>query len=615
VSAADALVQQLPRITLVVGKGGVGKTTTAAALAMHSAERVAPTRVLSTDPAKALPSVLGHQLSTTAAPVPGFERLEAQVLDAGELRAQFMARWGDTIRTILDRGTYLDDTDIGPLVDTAMPGSDEIFSALELARLIGDSGAPRLVVDTAPTGHTLRLLNLPRTFRALIRLLDAMQSKHRFMVRTLTRSYRADQADAFLTEMTTLVTALEGALRDPKACAAVMVTNAQPLVVAETVRYLEQLRELRVSVRAIVWNGVAGPSTPPVAEVNQYVVPRLESWPVGRDGLRQWLDAMTEARSSAGPAKRAAGARSQPAASASSQTASNAGVDFERIIRPLTIVAGKGGVGKTTVACVLGLRAAESKRTLLVSTDPAPSLADALRQPIPDADTAVTGAPRLFARQMDASAAFARLRSEYEARVDALFDGLVAGGVDLSQDRAVARDLLSLAPPGVDEVYALSLLSDALFKDHYERVIVDPAPTGHLLRLLEMPELALAWSHQLLRLMLKYKDVTGLGETAQEILEFARNLRAVDALLRDEQRCATVLVTLDEPVVQTETARLAGAVRERGVSVAAVIRNRATSRPALPVPEAQVQLEAPATDPPPVGVAALVQWSNSWAAT
>src|SRR5205823_11408090 len=109
---------------------------------------------------------------------------------------------------------------------------------------------------------------------------------------------------------------------------------------------------------------------------------------------------------------------------------------------------------------------------------------------------------------------------------------------DMTHDRAIARDLLSLAPPGIDEVYALSLISDALFKDRYERVVVDPAPTGHLLRLLEMPQLALAWSHQLLRLMLKYKEVTGLGDAARDLLDFSKNLREVEALLRDASRCA-----------------------------------------------------------------------------
>jgi arsenite-transporting ATPase len=186
--------------------------------------------------------------------------------------------------------------------------------------------------------------------------------------------------------------------------------------------------------------------------------------------------------------------------------------------------------------------------------------------------------------------------------------------VDMAHDRAIARDLLSLAPPGVDEVYALSLLADALFQDNYECVVVDPAPTGHLLRLLEMPQLALAWSHQLLRLMLKYKDVAGLGETAQDVLAFARNLRALDALLHDHARSAVVIVTLDEPVVLAETARLASEVRGRGVSISGIVRNRASGeRPAtLPVPDAPMHFEAPAVNPAPVGPAALRRWAEAW---
>jgi arsenite-transporting ATPase len=626
VSAANALVERLPRTTLILGKGGVGKTTCAAALALCSAKTIGPTLVLSTDPARALPTVLAHDAASAPTPVRYAGRLSAQVLDAGALRARFMERWNDVIRMILDRGTYLDQSDIGPLVETAMPGSDEIFAALELAELMIDNGTrpraesrepraefERIVVDTAPTGHTLRLLNLPKTFRSLVQLLDAMQSKHRFMVRALTRTYRPDSADAFLKEMTGLVSALEQSLRDPQRSAAVLVTNPQSLVLEETRRYLEALRDLQIHVAAVVWNGVDG-DVVPLGDAQQFVVPTLDSWPTGEKGLERWL-AELKPISALGSRPSALGARiSRKDSGMPTAERREPRADITALIRPLTIVAGKGGVGKTTVACVLGLSAGDTKRTLLVSTDPAPSLADAFARPIPDEDTRVEGAPKLFARQMDASAAFARLRGDYQAKVDSLFQGLVAGGVDLTHDRAIARDLLALAPPGVDEVYALSLLSGALFEDHYECVIVDPAPTGHLLRLLEMPELALAWSHQLLRLMLKYKDVTGLGETAREILEFSRSLRAVDALLRDLQKCAVVIVTLDQPVVRAETERLAAEVRRRRVPISGVVLNRAARGAALPVADAPLHFEAPPADPPPVGIAALREWGDSWRA-
>lgn len=617
-SAGDALLDRLPRATLVAGKGGVGKTTCAAALARRASERFGGALVLSTDPARALPLVLDAPVGAEATPVPWAPALAARTLDAEALRSTFLARWGPVLRLIIDRGTYLDDADIGPLVDTALPGGDEIFAALALAELLAaDAGDGRVLIDTAPTGHTLRLLALPRTFRALVRLLDAMQAKHRFMVRTLTRAYRADDADAFIADMGRLVGALEDALRDARRCAALVVTRPEPLVVEETRRLVAALRALGIDVAALLWNATttADPGAVDVAE--QYVVPRLEGAPspTGAEGLRRWYAAIERVRPPGGVR-----ARRAPQATGGTRSPRQArrrpDADLSRLVRPLTIVAGKGGVGKTTVACALAL-CADDRPTLLVSTDPAPSLADALAQPVPDADTPVPGAPHLAARQMDATAAFERLRAAYAARVDALFDAVMAHGVDLAHDRTIARDLLALAPPGVDEVYALTLLGDALLQGGDRRVVVDPAPTGHLLRLLEMPRLALAWTHQLMRVMLKYKDVTGLGDTARDLLEFSRQLRALDALVRDPERCGVVLVTLEEPVVRAETERLAGAVRANGVAIAGVVRNRrpgggSDRGPALPVPDAPVHFEAPEVHPPPVGVSSLRRWAASW---
>jgi arsenite/tail-anchored protein-transporting ATPase len=608
VSAADALVADLPATSLVVGKGGVGKTTCAAALALHLSH-AGETLLISTDPARALPAVLDHHVDSTPTPIAYAPGLSAQLLDANVLRARFMDRWGEQIRIILDRGTYLDDSDIGPLVETALPGSDEIFAALEIARLLAEGGDHRLVIDTAPTGHTLRLLNLPRTFRALVGLLEAMQAKHRFMVRTLTRRYRSDEADAFLSEISGHVAALETALRDPTRCAAVMVTNPQSLVTAETQRFATALGEMRLRIAAVVWNNTeASAALDSSGGDRHYVVPHLDESPIGRQGLERWLMALrTTDDIRIQPSARVRGrTRSAPARSVVG--------DVSALLRPLTIVVGKGGVGKTTVAAALALRSADETRTLVVSTDPAPSLADALAQGIADSDVAVEGEKALFARQMDASAAFERLRDEYAARVDALFEGVLARGLDLAQDRAIARDLLSLAPPGIDEVYALSLIADALFERNYARVIVDPAPTGHLLRLLEMPQLALAWSHQLLRLMLKYKEVVGLGDAAHDVLAFAKNLRALDALLRDPAQSAIVLVTLEEPVVRAESERLAVEVARRGVSVTGVILNRARSESlrALPVPKAAMHFQAPSVEPPPIGRSALRRWLDTW---
>jgi arsenite-transporting ATPase len=279
----------------------------------------------------------------------------------------------------------------------------------------------------------------------------------------------------------------------------------------------------------------------------------------------------------------------------------------------LTIVGGKGGVGKTSVACAVAIDAAARKRVLLVSTDPAPSIADALDQPIGDAETAVVGADGLVARQMDAEAAFERLRGDYRERVDALFDGLIAKGVDAAHDRAVMRELLALAPPGIDELYALAALGETLAEARFDIIIIDPAPTGHLLRLLELPATALDWSRRLMRMMLKYREVVGLGETAAELLEFAKRTRGVAELLRDHARCGALVVTLDEPLVRVETSRLIDALTARGVAILGVLWNRIQEgRRPLSLPRDAPQLVCMEARPAPIGVDALRWWRTGW---
>jgi arsenite-transporting ATPase len=85
-------------------------------------------------------------------------------------------------------------------------------------------------------------------------------------------------------------------------------------------------------------------------------------------------------------------------------------------------------------------------------------------------------------------------------------------------------------------LYALASLGETLAEGRFERIIVDPAPTGHLLRLLEMPAVVLDWSRRLMRLMLKYREVTGLGDAAEALLDYTRQTRALEALLHDPSR-------------------------------------------------------------------------------
>jgi arsenite/tail-anchored protein-transporting ATPase len=624
VSGLAPLFHTLPRWIIVGGKGGVGKTTCAVALAERSAASDVRTLLLSTDPARSLASALEHPLDAQPRPVPGVPSLFAAQLDATVARDAFLRRWRDILITIIDRGTYLDADDIAGLVDATLPGTDEAMALLDLADLERDARWERIVVDTAPTGHTLRLLALPDTFRALIKLFESMQTKHRFMVQALTHRYRPDAADGFLDQMRGAVDALSATLRDPARSAVVLVTRAEPVVSAETERYARALDDLGMRVSALIVNALPMVLDPTAVEalamlagtapgVPRAWVPRIDSPPIGIPALAAWGSRL-ELGLPAAPVRAVEQAPRQTRPTPAPRRARGAPVPALEV-RPLTILGGKGGVGKTSAACALAIAAAlPDASVLVVSTDPAPSVADALAQSVGDADTPVAGVPGLCARQMDASAAFDGLRQRYSKRIDAVFDGFVARGIDAAHDRAVLHDLLALAPPGLDEVYALAELGETVAEGKYTVVVVDPAPTGHLLRLLEMPQLALDWSHQLMRLMLKYREVAGLGDVAGEVLGFARRTRAIGTLLGEPARAGLIAVALDEPLVRAETMRLVGAVRSLGVDVMGILWNRVGDAPPLPltVSPPLAQFVAAVLSPPPRGVDALRRWHDAW---
>jgi arsenite/tail-anchored protein-transporting ATPase len=621
VTPGESLTARLSPVTLVVGKGGVGKTTVAAAIAKRFAREGTRTLVVTTDPAGTLLSAFGKPVSPTTRPVAlddGAARgpLDVWAVDTQKVRDDFLAMWRDPITQILDRGTYLDLDDVRGLVDATLPGADEIFTLLAIGEILGTKSQDaytRVIIDTAPTGHTLRLLNLPHSFAAIVRLLDAMQEKHRFMVRALTHRYRADAADALITELQRRVDTLQQTLTDPVKTSAVVVTRSESVVIAESVRYLDALAESHIVVAAILintWRSSAeervdiAPLVDRVSSIPLYTARRAPSDTVDR--LLESVDVLdTRAKSTRPPpaSLRSARASASSASERSFHPVSN-------LARPLTIVAGKGGVGKTTVACAIAISAADSGRqTLIVSTDPAPSVGDALDQAIGHDETPVAGVPNLTARQMDATRAFAEMRDQYQGRIDDVFANITGRGVDFAQDREILRDLLSLAPPGIDELYALTILGNAIDEGPFSHIVVDPAPTGHLLRLLDMPALAIAWAHQLMRLMLKYKEVVGLGDAARDLLTFAKRTRALEVRLHDAQQATAVLVTLDEPLVRGETERLLGALRDRHLPVGAIIWNRADIRAApLPTGDPVPQLLAPLTAPAPIGVNALRQW-------
>ncbi len=327
----------------------------------------------------------------------------------------------------------------------------------------------------------------------------------------------------------------------------------------------------------------------------------------------------------------------------------------------LLVVAGKGGVGKTSCAAALALALAErdhDQRVLLLSVDPAHSLADILelggplrfppKPPSPRDDgttpipvgTSIANPVRvdgIDVVELDAQAAFAQRRARYRDAVDELFDGLRGGSsFDATFDRTVVQDLVDLAPSGLDEVFGIVGVIEALFPAAgaagYDVVVLDTAPTGHALRLLEMPASALEWVHALLAILLKYRKVIGLGEFGADLVEIARDLRRLKALLGEPRQTRAVLVTRAAEMPRLETARLLAALTRLHVSVGGIVVNALTPpgcphcrraataesraldalRQARQPPKRCAIILAPAEAPPPRGAAALSRWRDQW---
>ncbi|HSN68721.1 MAG TPA: ArsA family ATPase, partial [Thermoanaerobaculia bacterium] len=234
----------------------------------------------------------------------------------------------------------------------------------------------------------------------------------------------------------------------------------------------------------------------------------------------------------------------------------------------LLFFAGKGGVGKTSAASSVALQlAARGRRIALVSVDPAHSVLDVFPEGSP--------VPSLRVETIDTRAKWRRLRDRLGDEIERAVSSLAAPNISISHDSEVLRELLEIAPPGADEIFAIMRLAELLDDADTDLVVVDTAPTGHFLRLLDLPRTAGAWARELMRLLLRYKELVPPGSLAEELLDASRAMRRIDEALRSEA-AAAVLVTRAEPVVAVETARLASTLGERGLRVAATIVNALT---------------------------------------
>ncbi len=586
------------RLLMFGGKGGVGKTTAAAAAAIHLAGCYPAKKILllSTDPAHSLADSLAQSAAHEAAPVTGWDNLWVREMSAQKADEEFRQAHGEAMRILADRGTYFDQSDIGEFLDLPMPGLDEVMAIFEIADLLKEDRFDLFVMDTAPTGHTLRLLDMPNQMAKWVHTFGLMQKKHRYIMRRFTGKYVRDDADAFLTRTAADVDRVKRLLSDQRRTQFVPVTIPEPLSIAETRRLIEALIRHGISCPTMVVNRV-----PPVASCpfcssrveaaadslaaieNEFHRQHLLRVPLfarevcGTERLTQYGTALfgqstaperPEVTGTTDTREGNGGVRPGWLARFRGKQASSASMaDLLRGERKLLLFGGKGGVGKTSLSAATAVRMAQQhpeKRILIFSTDPAHSLSDSFDFRIGDRITRLDTPGQLDAIEMNSEKYLDDFRTEYRRNIEAVFKKFVSGGVDVKFDREVIREMISLSPPGLDELMALIEVMD-LWED-YDLLLLDTAPTGHLLRFLEMPELARDYIKVMLRILIKYKTVIGLSETAQKLLKLSKNIRRVQETLTDPARAGFVAVTIPTRMALAETRRLLERLDKLGLS-------------------------------------------------
>ena len=528
------------RILFFTGKGGVGKTSLACATAVTLADAGRRVLLVSTDPASNLDEVLGVALSTRPTPVPGVPGLSALNIDPDEAARAYRERVVGPYRTVLPESAVarIEETLSGAC--TVEIAAFDQFTSL-LADPTTTTGYDHVIFDTAPTGHTLRLLKLPAAWTGFIDSnttgtsclgpLAGLQSQ-----RELYRASLSALGDAAITTVALVsrpeASALAEAARTGAELAALGITHQRLFingVFSATDADDAIARALEVRGREALAALPEALSTIPRTDV-----PLLSRAPMGADGLRGIFDGARRRGNTPAP---------EPADRHRGSHASIAGlVDaIERDGHGVVLTMGKGGVGLTTIAAAVATElAARGHEVLLSTTDPAAHIADAVGEAV----------PRLRVTRIDPVAE----TKAYSEEVLAASPTLDARGRDLLEE--------DLRSPCTEEIAVFRAFAQTVAEGEHQFVVLDTAPTGHTLLLLDAAE-----SY--------HREVSRTQGAAPEAV------RQLLPRLRDPRFTKILLVTLPEATPVHEAAQLQADLRRAGIEPFAWIVNQSFATDAV----------------------------------
>lgn len=263
--ALTSLLKPELRLILFGGKGGVGKTTCAASGALYLAENNQNTLLISTDPAHSLSDSLDKEIGDEITEIKGVDlslqgvsrdRLSAVEISAEKALSKFKGQYSNEIKRLLDTSTYLGREDIEEVFSLPIPGIDEVMGFKTIVDLLDEARFDKYVVDTAPTGHALRLLTFPELLDDWIKVMAKIRWRYRYIKERFAGRYIPDEVDEFLLDLKKMVKRIEGLLRDSARCEFIVVTIPEGMAILETERLLERLTRYGIRVGQLIINNV-----------------------------------------------------------------------------------------------------------------------------------------------------------------------------------------------------------------------------------------------------------------------------------------------------------------------------------------------------------------------
>ncbi len=511
-----------PKNLFFTGKGGVGKTTTSAATAIALADNGKQVLLVSTDPASNLDEVLGLALSAEPTKVPGVPGLSASNLDPVEAAAAYREKLVGPYRGLLPDAAIRS-------IEEQLSGACtvEIAAFNEFATLMGDPEAverfDHIIFDTAPTGHTLRLLSLPAAWSDFIDTnvggtsclgpLAGLKAQHQLYANT------------------------RRSLGDAEETLVVVVSRPDEAPLAEAARASTELRELGVSNQHLVINGtlnLTDSSDSVAVSLHARNMKALAGMPHSLTLLPRTELPLCATELVGIPALRAFFSPENTIKFSANKTSTNPLPPpikmlldkLETLPGGIIMAMGKGGVGKTTLAVTIAIALAKLRKPVhLTTTDPAAHIAMALGE-IPQG---------MRVSRIDPEVETDAYRTEVIATV----------GANLSDE---ARALMEedLRSPCTEEIAVFRAFARVVADGTDGFVIIDTAPTGHTLLLLDAAE-------------------TYHREVSRSLNEIPEAVRQLLPRLRDPEFTKVFLVTLPEATPVHEALALQADLRRAGI--------------------------------------------------